>query len=427
MLVRSTLTHFEVRTTREQMMDTNPARNRQDRQRIAVAFLTLLIALSAFGVSAPAEAAPLPSPVQVVAGRFFSCARMSDGTVRCWGDNSTGELGDGTTKTRQTPVTVLGLTNVTSLSAGLWHTCAIVSSGDLYCWGANTFGQLGDGTRTDRLVPVKVTPPSKKVRLVATAPWHTCAATTDHRLYCWGHNLFGSLGLGDYTNRLVPTLVKNLPVSPILSIGAGMDNTCVQQYGSAGVNGYLCTGGNAGMWGTGSVVGSNLFVRLGAIDAVPRVMVVGTHFCRLRPSDGWLRCTGSNDRGQLGNGTTTKSTSMVTVPGAFATVGAGWTHTCAYATANHEYRCWGDNSAAQLGIGSPDQLRTVPAPVSGFTSPANSSQASIAAGDAHTCAIGRDAALNQRAYCWGNDSSGQLGNGGVAGSTATPTKVVGMG
>lgn len=89
-------------------------------------------------------------------GNGFSCATLTDGTVQCWGLNGNGQLGDGTTTDRSTPVQVSGITTATQISLGYTHSCAILQDGTMKCWGENVFGQLGDGTNSDSATPVQV-------------------------------------------------------------------------------------------------------------------------------------------------------------------------------------------------------------------------------------------------------------------------------
>jgi len=127
------------------------------------------------------------------------------GGVKCWGDNGTGEVGDGTLTTRTAPVDVSGLTSgVVTLSAGGAHTCVVTASGGVKCWGRNDFGQLGDGTSAVRTMPVDVSGLISGAASVSAGDAHTCALTTAGGVRCWGYNGFGGLGDGTQTHRLTP-------------------------------------------------------------------------------------------------------------------------------------------------------------------------------------------------------------------------------
>jgi hypothetical protein len=142
------------------------------------------------------------------AGMHHTCAVTAAGALRCWGLNSNGELGDGTTAQRHTPVTVSGLgSGVAGVSAGAGHTCARTSAGAAWCWGQNADGQLGDGTTAARSIPVAVSGLGQGVTSVSASGWHACAMTTAGDLRCWGRNGHGQLGDGTITNRSTPVSV----------------------------------------------------------------------------------------------------------------------------------------------------------------------------------------------------------------------------
>ncbi|MFB9069508.1 RCC1 domain-containing protein [Pseudofulvimonas gallinarii] len=144
----------------------------------------------------------------ISAGGLHTCAVLVAGGVRCWGYNQDGQLGDGSTTLRLTPVNVSGFSSGGRLIAsGLFHTCAATSTGAVRCWGQNNAGQLGDTTTTMRTTPVNVEGLSSGVAVLASSHHHTCADRPDGQMRCWGGN--GSGQLGDYTttNRTVPVNV----------------------------------------------------------------------------------------------------------------------------------------------------------------------------------------------------------------------------
>ncbi|MDD4964543.1 MAG: FG-GAP-like repeat-containing protein [Gallionella sp.] len=147
----------------------------------------------------------LTGVVSIVAGGYHTCAIMTTGAMKCWGDNSSGQLGNNTVVTSVVPVDVTGLaSNVTAGAASSYHTCAIVSAGGTKCWGTNAYGELGDGTITQRLIPTDVSTLTSGVSAVSAGLWHTCALTSLGGVKCWGWNLSGQVGDGSTMDRWLP-------------------------------------------------------------------------------------------------------------------------------------------------------------------------------------------------------------------------------
>jgi Regulator of Chromosome Condensation (RCC1) repeat protein len=144
--------------------------------------------------------------IAVAAGPSHTCAVRADGTAACWGSNSNGQLGDGTTIDRSTAASVTGLTNVVALAVGEFHTCALRSDGSVRCWGANFAGQLGDSTTTERHTPVAVSNLTTAVA-IAVGQRHSCALKVNGAPSCWGNNGQGQIGDGTSTDRHSPVEV----------------------------------------------------------------------------------------------------------------------------------------------------------------------------------------------------------------------------
>ena len=309
--------------------------------------------------------------VEVAAGGLSTCGRSSNGTVRCWGANGSGQLGDGTTTDRTRPVFVRNtdntpLTGVVRLAAGFNHACALLSAGTVRCWGLNFAGQLGDGTTTSRSRPVFVrntdnTPLSGVTQIVAGAI-STCARLTTGQVRCWGDNSAGQLGDGTTTNRSRPVFVRNADNSPLAGVGqvaAGGVTTCARM-----TNGQArCWGSNGGRIGDGTTTNRTRPVFVRNADGTPfsgvAQIATGVSQTCARLVSGQVRCWGSNAFGNLGDGAGPSdqlTPVTVRIPGGAALSGAtqissGFFHTCVRLT-NGQARCWGYNDVGEIGDGS---------------------------------------------------------------------------
>ncbi len=343
-----------------------------------------------FGGTSPASAANASA---VSAGWNYTCALTTAGGLQCWGNNWYGQLGDGTTTDRHTPVDVSGLTSgVATVAAGNFHACALTTAGGVECWGWNYYGELGDGTTTSSTTPVDVSGLSSGVAAVAAGAEHTCALTIQGGVKCWGYNADGELGDGTTTSSTTPVDVSGL-TSGVAAVAAGAIRTCA-----------LTTAGSVKCWGSG--YGLNPVDVCGAISGMAAVAAGDYHTCALT-SGGGLKCWENNTYGQLGDGTTTWRTSPVDVSGltsGVAAVAPGSIHTCALTTGGG-VQCWGWNHDGQLGDGTTTSRHT-PVNVSGLTG----GVAAVAAGTNHTCALTTGGALK----CWGDNSYGELGDGTTA-------------
>lgn len=337
----------------------------------------------------------------IAVGGNHTCAVRGNGTVSCWGDNGTGQLGDGTIVRRLSPVAVSGLTHVVGIAAGELHTCAILANGTAKCWGLNGNGQLGDGTLTNRLAPVAVSGLSGVVALAAGGD-HTCALTVQSDVFCWGFNGSGQLGDGTTTRRLTPVKIGSFQAR---AIATGISHSCAIE-DDTGVP--FCWGSNSsGQLGDGTTTTRPVPTPLSFFDDIVAIAAGDSHSCALL-ADGSSRCWGSI-AGQL------VANSIV--------IAAGTGHSCAV-VADGSARCWGDNTNGQLGDGTTTD-RPFPALVTvlvfrrtvgggGSLVPVSFGQMTqIAAGRRHTCA----ARANGAVHCWGDNFFGQLGDGTTAGKT----------
>ena len=384
----------------------------------------------------PADVIGLANNVQAIAAGGsgdrvgHTCALTTSGGVKCWGYNSDGQLGNGTTLDHRIPMDVVGLTSgmraiAASGRGGYWtdigsHTCALTNSGGVKCWGFNLNGQLGDGTTaTRRYTPADVNGLTSGVQAIATGADHTCALTTGGGIKCWGKNVYGQLGDNTYQDRPEPVDVIGL-TSGVQVITAGGSSTI--GYGwHAGHTCALTTSGAVKCWGSnryGQLGDRTTDMRpapvdvLGLSSGVQAIVAGGYHTCALTTAGG-VKCWGLNDYGQLGDSTIISRTSPVDVRGLSSgvqAIAAGGYHTCALTTAGG-VKCWGVNSGGRLGDGTYDGYQSTPVNVSGLTSGVQA----ISAGDGHTCAVTTAGSLK----CWGFD-------GTADGANLTPVEVPGL-
>jgi alpha-tubulin suppressor-like RCC1 family protein len=204
--------------------------------RLVIALVSVAASLDiSIGATPQASAA---AAAQISVGGLHTCALTTEGGVVCWGSNEYGQLGDGTTTDRSTPLGVSGLSaGVAQLSSGADSGCVVTTGGAAKCWGDNLYGQLGDGTTTSRSTPVNVSGLSSGVAQISVGTNHTCALTTGGGVKCWGFNRTGELGNGTTTNSSTPVNVSGL-ASGVAQISVGGDHTCA-----------VTTVGGAKCWG----------------------------------------------------------------------------------------------------------------------------------------------------------------------------------
>lgn len=283
----------------------------------------------------------LSDVVAVSAGGNHSCAITSVGAVKCWGQNSYGQLGNGVGEyglNSTVPVDVIGLgSGVVALSLGRSHSCAITTLGAVKCWGYNGAGQLGDGTRTNSNITVDVVGVGG-AHLISAGDGHTCAATAGAGVLCWGDNDQGALGNATTISSNLPVAVSGL-TEPIISLAAGYAHSCAVT--DAGL--VKCWGFNSqGELGIGSTTDSAVPVQIASLSDIALISAVNQFSCALNNS-GFTACWGSNSYGQLGNDViwfSDEPTSANVQEGSADTISTGGYNTCAL-KADGSVQCWG--------------------------------------------------------------------------------------
>ena len=352
------------------------------------------------------------APLAVTTLTASSARATNAEALYAFGDNTDGALGNGTTTDAYVPtvITLPGGATPTGGAAGGDHTLAIGSNGLLYAWGLGTDGQLGRGSTTSSLTPVQVSLPSGVVPVaVAAGDDHSLALGSNGTLYAWGYNGYGQLGNGTETNEDTPVAVIFGPGVKATAIAAGENFSLA--LGSDG-NVYAWGDGNLGALGQGNQNVSILPVKVPLPSGVTAsTIAAGGRFGMAIGSDGKLYAWGDGDMGQLGNNTTTFSSSPVVVQmpsGVTASViGAGDDHALAIGSNGLLYS-WGENIDGQLGNGNTTEKK-VPGLVS---MPTGVTAVAISGGLDDSLAIGSDGNL----YAWGEDGAGELGNGGTTNS-----------
>ena len=382
---------------------------------------------------------PLGGVTAIASGFYYTCAVLSDGTIRCWGDNFAGQLGDNgaSGNSSPTPVAVNDVTMATAIAAGQNHTCALLSDGTVECWGDNGFGQLGDNgvSGSSSLTPVNVTGVTGATAITAGIH-HTCAMLSDGTIKCWGSNLSGALGDGTVDDSSTPVVVNGgfaLPTNGATEVTGGGFYTCaVLSDGTVKCWGY----NNEGQLGDGhkpypSSTPMTVWedvdgIGINPLSEVTAIAASEYHTCALL-SDGTVKCWGLNGAGELGNGTNADSDTPVDVlstPGGdplsgATTIAVGYEHTCALLS-DGTVRCWGDNEYGQLGNGNNPNDSSTPVVVMDGVDPLSGVTA-IAARFHHTCALLSDGTVK----CWGFNVYGQLGDGNDPNDSSTPVTVKG--
>ncbi len=335
---------------------------------------------------------------------------VRDGTAWCWGNNSKGQLGDGTRHSHAEayPVSSSLDAEVIEISSGGHHTCARGADGSLSCWGDNARGQLGLGINQKRAKePMAVSQLGRDVASIAAGAEHTCALTTAGQTWCWGDNAEGQLGIGNASNlERSPVLVAALGTDVArIATGESAAHTCAVN----NVGRLSCWGANSdGQLGDDTRTNHSVPVQVAStaggapFGEVTDACTGAFHTCARR-ADASVWCWGNNELGQLGNGAKAQTRSQRPVRVALedgvaqGTLSCGANHTCATLDSG-ELQCWGDNSQGQLGNGSVGNSSSVPEPVLGL----DAVPVRVSADANRTCAMFDTNTIS----CWGQDDDG---------------------
>jgi len=368
----------------------------------------------------------------ISAGSSHTCG-VTQGEVYCWGINSSGQVGDGTTISTIVPVKVVqaegGLLNktVTAVSVAGSGTCAI-ATGEAYCWGAG--GRLGNGASQNSSVPVKVTQAAGVLagkvvsKIEAGNNGHVCAVASSE-LYCWGNNSNGQLGNGSTTQSLLPVKVAGLLQGlSVTDVALGNHFTCAAASGEAycwGFNGQGQLGINNQTQYTSPVKVAQAAGQLQG-KTVTRAAAGLTNACVIASGEAY--CWGTNSQNQLGNGGPVNNTYWTptkvaqTADGLLnkqvTQISSRDAHTCV--VADSEAYCWGNTGNGRIGTGGSGVTPAKVIQETGLLS--GKTVTSISAGNTYTCAV-----ATARTYCWGANSNGTFGNGTTT-STTKPVEIM---
>lgn len=400
-------------------------------------------------------AVTIARPSKIAAGGSHVCALLTTGEVKCWGYNFYGQLGLGDTTNRGTnssqmssalAIVDLGAgRTATDIVAGENHTCALLDNNTVKCWGYNAFGQLGQGDTNNRgdaasemgdsLSAIQLGT-GRTATAITAGGNHTCAILDNATAKCWGKNTNGQLGLGDTTDRGTAGGQMGSSLAAIslgtgrtaLSIAAGQSHTCARLDNSSmkcwGANGFgqLGQGDTTERGSAGAQMGDALLaISLGTLKTVSAVAVGANHSCAIL-NDSTLKCFGYNAYGQLGQEDTTNYGSAGLQMGdSLAEISLGTLRTASSASCGENFtcalldnssaKCWGYNNFGQLGQGDTNNRGDAAAEMgdnlTALSLGTGRTALQIAAGGSHACALLDDYTVK----CWGYNVSGQLGYG----------------
>ena len=339
----------------------------------------------------------------VAAGAYHTVALDRAGRVWTWGNNERGQLGDGGTENRPVPgqLNFTGNLALISIAAGNYHTVALDENGYVWTWGANEYGQLGDGSTSDRITPVRIN--LANITAVAIGAYHTVALDRAGRVWTWGNNEHGQLGNGSAGENVKNLIPRRINLASIEKITAGGWHTVVLDEKHR----VWAWGGNwYGQLGNGSIVSKSIPRRVN-LPCIKQVVAGNEHTVAL-DTRGQVWTWGDNEHGQLGGGTSGLG-AYRPLPApinltSIEEITAGSAHT-AVLDRNGRLWIWGNNWYGQLGNGNSGLGRHNSLPQQLFFA----ATSAIATGEWHTVALDKEGYL----WSWGSNKHGQLGDGSI--------------
>lgn len=375
------------------------------------------VALGAATITATSEGKSATTAVSVIGwslvrtGRASNCGIVTDGTPYCWGYNYSGQLGDGSTTSRNGPTAVGGGFRFDMITVGGSTTCALESTGRAYCWGEGANGQLGNGASASRGLPQPVAGGFLFLSIAPGTGGHTCGVSTANDAYCWGRNYTGQMGNGTtssyYDGANAPVAVSGgLKFSTVV---VGDDHSCGLVSGLV-----YCWGDNYyGQLGDGTNTDRFVPTPVRAPGLSFRALYAsGNQACALSTGN-YVYCWGANNSGSFGDGTSNSATAPVLAAGGlqFTSISLSVDHACGVDQSGRGY-CWGRGGSGELGDGSSNS-RYSPTQVTG-----GHTWSMLGAGSYHSCGLTTAGAL----LCWGSNSDGAIGDG-TSTSRSVPTVV----
>lgn len=337
--------------------------------------------------------------VPIAAEKERSLVVLSNGTVKAWGNNQFGQLGDGTTIDRHIPVDINTLSSIAAVAAGAYHSLALGNNGKVWTWGKNDYGELGDGTQTENHIPRQVSGLSNIISIAAGFDY-SIALRNDGTVWAWGNNMWGVLGNGNYTTQLRPVQVINL--SDIIAIAAGTEHClALKNDGTVwawGWNANGCLGDNS------NIAKRSTPAPIPALSGVKAIAANGSIHSLALKNDGTVWAWGDNFYGQLGDGTLIGKSAPMQLSSLdnITAIGTGERHSFAIRNDGTLW-AWGWNGNGQLGVDlNFSSYQSTPVSV-----PALLGTKRITGGSFHSLVQKTSGSI----FTMGNNVYGQLGDG----------------